>query len=93
MANEEIDCQKCGTHHVINPEKHRFRQKLCTICRTPIANLNPKNRVLSKFQIFKLERKEASRERFIQRMQMLGHGIETIAKRLPKVFSWEKRDK
>lgn len=92
IKNKLINCPKCGTRHVINPKKHRFRQKLCKKCRTPIANLKPKRRVLSIFQRRKRERKEATRERFIQRLQMLGHGMETIAKRLTRPFSWEKKD-
>jgi len=85
-----IDCPKCGTRHAINPEKHKFREKLCKNCKMPIANLSPKTRILSVYQRRKAEQKEQTRERFVERMTALKYGMEYIAKRMVKIFDWEK---
>jgi hypothetical protein len=87
---EIVDCSKCGIRHAINPEKHKFRKKLCKVCKSPIANFSPKTRILSVFQKRKAERKKQTRDRFVQRMLALRYGMEYIAKRMVKIFKWEK---
>jgi len=89
---KKIPCPDCGTKHVVNTEKHVFREKLCTNCRAVIDNAHPKRRVLSVFQRKKEERKAETRQRFVQRMLRLKHGMDRISKMMTKVFGWEKKD-
>lgn len=87
-----IACSECGTRTVVNTKKHEFRPKYCpnVTCRAVIDNAHPKRRILSVFQRKKTERKEATRQRFVARMQGLGFGFEKISKMMTKVFGWEK---
>ena len=90
---KKVKCSNCGTKHVINTEKHRFRPKYCTACRNPIDNLHPKLRVLSKFQMMKDERRRQSRERFIVRMLALRTPLAKIMKMLVKPMGSEASGK
>ena len=87
-----VVCPECGTRTVVNTEKHKYRPKYCTYvkCRTVIDNAHPKLRILSVFQRKKKERKEATRQRFVARMQRLNFGFEKISKMMTKIFKWEK---
>jgi len=89
---KEVKCSECGTKHTVNTKKHVFRPKYCTICRAIIDNINPKRRILSVFQKNKQKRKEATRQRFVDRMRVLGHGFDYISKKITKVFKWESKE-
>ena len=89
---KKVDCPDCGTGHIVNTEKHKFRPKYCTNCRAIIDNAHPKRRIMSVFQRKKEERKAATRQRFVQRMLGLKHGMDRISKMMTKIFPWEKRN-
>jgi len=88
--NQTVKCNDCGQVVVLNPNKHRFRPKLCPNCLTIIANHTTKQRVLSIFQQRKQQRKQQTRTNYISRMQQLQYGLKHISKRMVKTFSWEK---
>ena len=97
----KVKCSNCGTKHVVNLEKRVYKPKYCTNCKSPIANLSPKLRVLSVFQRRKKERKQQTRQRFVDRIAILlwmqfkrkptNQEIEAIARKgYVNDFEWEK---
>lgn len=87
---KKVICPECGTKHMVNTEKHKFRPKYCTNCRTIIDNTNHKIRVNSHFQKLKGLRKQATRERFMNRLKAMNFSHREIARRMVKVFKGEE---
>jgi hypothetical protein len=85
-----VKCPHCGTNNQINTDKHKFREKRCTKCLQVIDNESPKKRVLSVFQIKKVEARKRSRERFINKMLAKKMSWKDIEKRLNKRFDGEE---